>query len=249
MVYDKLKSAGNLEASLWLTCAEVGVPFIKEIYVKVDNEARSTDSRVRKSIIDKKYKYFGKYLQYLNAKKTKGKKWDSFDNTDVPLGEIETMTKSEEALKLEAKKFELNWGEQSVEDYQYLEYRFDIYTKDIPLTVAQDSLYRQLCLVELAKRKKEATNDSTKEEQTQILSLMKTLKIDNFSEVRDKSLAEQMIETQIALHERTEPFEFYDDKELYRDQCGLGEYWNKHILRCMKNLLAGNKEYPKLIKE
>ena len=141
-------------------------------------------------------------------------------------------------------KFVLDWGHHEVDDYQYLEYRYDYYTNGLgELKPSQETLYRRLCLVELAIRKKEEEDIETKEEQKQLIQLMKTLGIDEFKNTKDLSRAEKIIEAQIAWMEEEEPAFHYKDLEKYKDFTGKGAYWEDHILRPLRNLLTGSKDY------
>ena len=143
----------------------------------------------------------------------------------------------------------LDWGEQpNLEDYQFLEYRYSIYTDGIELSPSQETLYRKLCLAELSARRKESNGESSKEDTEQIMKLMTKLKIDNFEEKKDKTDIERILEKQIWEIENTEPAEMVD-KEEYRDYLDIEEDWGKHILRAVKNLIIGSKDYPNITRE
>ena len=43
--------------------------------------------------------------------------------------------------------------------------------------------------------------------------------------------------------EHYEPAEYYADKELYNDWLGIFKYWVKWVLRPVKNLITGSKDY------
>ena len=86
------------------------------------------------------------------------------------------------------------------------------------------------------------------EEQNMIITLMQKLKIDNFAENKDKSDIDKIIERQIWEVENTEPCEIID-RDYYKDFCDLGKDWGKDILRCVKNLLVGSKDYPDITKD
>jgi hypothetical protein len=77
------------------------------------------------------------------------------------------------------------------------------------------------------------------------MKLIDKLKIANFEEVKQKSLAEQMIENQIYEIEKYEPCEAID-REFYKDYCDIGKNWGKQILRAVKNLLTGSSEFPNI---
>ena len=85
--------------------------------------------------------------------------------------------------------------------------------------------------------------NSGKEEQDMVLKLMKTLKLDNFTQKKEKTLTEQMLEHQIWEIENTEPCEC-EDLEKYKDFCNIEADWFKYVVSAVKNLIAGTKEYP-----
>ena len=241
MVHSYIKDYASLESALWLSCANLGVPFTRRAFFGLEERLEKTK---KTSKIGKRYNYVGTYLQIFNALKKNSDHWESFADTDVAFGEIENVKKHEESIKAEMERFELDWGYQEVEDYQFLEYRFEEYTDGLgTLTPSQETLYRRLCLVELSIRKKDENHEDTKDEQKQMIQLMKTLGIDDFTNTRDLSMAEKMIESQIAWMEEEEPAFHYKDKEKYSDFLGIGSYWEDHIKRPLRNLLTGSKEY------
>jgi len=215
-----LKQTGCMESALWASCAEIGIPFIKDaydmFYTKIQNLKTPPSSG---------FNYLGSYVTCLSLKRAQKIRWKTFADTDKDFSEVKGLKKDESVLKMDSERFELDWGKHEQDEYEFLEYKYDIYTENIALSPAQETLYRQLCLVELTKREKEKNNESTKEEQTMILALMSKLKIDQFSN-SDKSLVERMMETRIAQIEETEPAELYDQKQLYEDYCGIGDYWD-----------------------
>lgn len=256
IVQHYLKQTGTLETAIWFACSQIGVPFIRKAYDEFEKRIQTFKDKSGKE--DSEYNLFANYYTCLTKNESKVDNWNDFSATDVALGDIQSLRKSEELMKAEYEKFELDWGKQTIEDYQFLEYRFDVYTEGKSLKPAEETLYRQLCLVELRKRKKEAKadldkdgneiGDSTKEEQAMMLSLMQKLKIDNFAENKDKSDIDRIIEKQIWEVENTEPCEIID-REYYKDFCDLGKNWGKDILRCVKNLLIGSKDYPDITKD
>ena len=239
MVKDRIKLYGNLESALWMTCADNGVPFVRKIYEKLEDELAKRNSKPTKT-----YNYLGNYLRLLAISGNANKRWKSFDDTDVAFGDIANIQKHEQSIRAEAEKFKLDWGYHEIEDYQFLEFRYDYYTDGLgELKPSQETLYRRLCLVELSIRKKDEEGLDTKEEQKQMIALMKTLGIDDFQNSKDLTMAEKIIESQIAWMEEEEPAFHYRDLEKYKDFRGIEDYWYNHVLRPLKNLLIGSKEY------
>lgn len=248
IVQHYLTQTGTLETAIWFACSQIGVPFIRKAYEDFEKRINIFKSKSQKEYNE--YELFKNYIYCLKKVESKADDWKDFTATDVQLGDIQHLRKSEELIKVEYEKFELDWGKYSVEDYQFLEYRYDIYTKDKVLTPPQEELYRQLCKLELRKRKKEENIDkqtglgeSTKEEQALIITLMQKLKIDNFAENKDKSEMDLLLERQIWEHENKKPCEIID-LDYYKDLCDIKKGWGKQIKRAVINLITGSKDYP-----
>lgn len=244
-IYSKYREeTKSAEFSLFLTCQFANIPFIAE---KVQATFDYVTSESKRGVVVKNL--FGTYYDRLQKETSKHHLWQDFSCTDIDYKDIASHIEKRDVTKKEMERFELDWGKQTeTEDYEFLEYRYDVYTQNKAITPAQETLYRQLCLVELSKRRKELVKDSTKEEQTMILSLMDKLKISNFNEQKDKSDIDRILEKQIWEIENTEPCEVID-KEEYRDFLDIGKSWGKHILRAVKNLVAGTKDYPDVTKD
>ena len=238
---DETKSA---QSALYYTLMKMDVPFIKDIYEKVNEMSVSGDVNGRKTAIS-----IGSYMNTIR-KYTKNKEiWSDFSATDVDISDIDSKIQTREVKKKEMDKFILDWGQQpNLEDYQFLEYRYDVYTEGKELIPSQETLYRKLCLAELSARRKEANQDSSKEDTEQIMNLMSKLKIDNFEEKKEKSDIERILEKQIWEIENTEPAEIVS-KEEYKDYLDIEKDWGKHILRAVKNLSTGSKDYPMITKD
>lgn len=230
----------DLRSSLWVTCSEMGMPFLEKVY----NHLLEKVQRAREEkTLSATYNYWGNFIASYMSLKKKTDRWDSFLKSDLNRSE-ELLDKDEEQIRKEKlNQFILDWGDQEDEDYAFLEYKWDFYTEDINIAPAQESLYRKLCLAELAFRKAKDKDLSGKEEQDSILKLMKALKIDNFVQKKEKTLVEQMIEAQIRQIEETTPAECVDlDK--YKDFSDIESDWFKIIVSSVKNIITGSREYP-----
>ena len=107
--------------------------------------------------------------------------------------------------------------------------------------------YRDLCKAEYAKRKAEENGDVNEisKAQDNIIKLLKLLKLDDFKET-SVDPREKFIDRLAWMIENEEPAE-EEDKEKYRDIAGFESAF-KEIMRSMKNLIAGTKEYPNVPK-
>lgn len=237
---NNFKRFKDVRAALWVTCSEVGIPFLEKVYNHLMEKVETAKSE---RTLSSTYNYWGNFISSYMCLKKKTDRWDSFGVTDVDKSEAIIDFDQEKIRKEKMRQFILDWGEQEDEDYAYLEYRWDFYTEDIKLAPAQESLYRKLCIAELDYRKAKDKDESAKEEQESILKLMKALKIDNFTQKKEKTLTEQMLEKQIWEIENTTPAEC-EDLEKYKDFCNIESDWFKYSVSAVKNLITGSKEYP-----
>ena len=248
IVRENLTKVNSLESAMWLTCAKLDVPFIRKVFEKVEEQKSKYQQKSGKK--DSEYTLFKYYYDYLWGSKSMGTAidvWIDFSNTDVSMGEISSLKKSEEALNREIEKLELDWGVQGdIEDYKFLVYNFDKYTKDVgEMTPQQEDLYRDLCLARLEKRKieeKKLDGDLTKV-QNRILNLMHKLNLDRFEDNQPKTLSEEFLFDKIRMVEQTMPADFYKDKNLYKDMTKKRKLMTDLVYRPLANTLIGSRDF------
>ena len=233
-----LKKTGTIEASMWYVCALLDIPFIKRVFEKTQELNRDTD------------KFIETYYNLLWGSKSMKKAldtWESFSDSDVGFEEISGVTKTDESIKAQIEKLELDWGyQESEEDYKFLIYMYEKYTKGVTIeNPQQEDLYRDLCLARLEKRKAEQgkiDTDITKI-QGRILTLMNKLKLDEFESTKPKTVSEQLIFAKIAQIEQTKPADLYKEPNKYKDYSKLRKYMKDLVLRPALNTLVGNKDF------
>lgn len=245
----EFNKSNNMQKAVYYTCQRLDIPFIVDLF---DESILKSKGSTVAEVTQVGKKLMGEYIARLNTNKAKyGTKID-FSCSDTVLSEIDTSLEEKAKTKKELERFQLDWGLQEFDvDYDLLEYDFYELTNGISLTKSQEMLYRDLCLARLSKRKAEQSKvEQTKGEniqriQKQILDLMKTLKIDNFSENKELSVIERMLENRIAIQEKEKPAFYYDDvrKEANADFLGRGKYFYDHIYRSIKNQFVKNKQY------
>ena len=232
LVNEYLEKYGNMEAAIFYTCADMGVPFIKKMYDSYLNRIKEYKAK----------SYWGNYTMGFQANRSKAEKeaWKGFDATDVDFRDIASIQKSEKAIQEELKELRYRWGEdKSIQQLQYLESRWSAYVNNKELDVAQEQLYRNLCLAELDIWESRDVDKAIKRQS----DMMKALGIDKFEVERRKTDVERMIEYDIWLMENEEPAEYYKDKGMYQDFRGIHAQWVKEIKRPILNLITGSKDY------
>jgi len=233
-----LKKTGTLEASMWYVCARLDIPFIKRVFETVQDRNKDIN------------KFLDNYYAYLwgcHSMKKVLDTWESFADSDVDFKDISGVTKSDEGIKAQIEKLELDWGyQESEEDYKFLIYMYEKYTKNIKIeNPQQEDLYRDLCLARLEKRKAEQgkiDTDITKI-QSRILTLMNKLKLDEFESAKPKTISEQLLFAKIPMIEGHRAMDIYNKTEEYKMTSKRRQYYKDLVLRPTLNSLVGNKDF------
>ena len=229
----------NEEAALWVVLSELGIPFIKNVYQQVLEE-RSSCKGNKPEIVGH---YIKRLLEY-------PKIYSGFWDSDTAITEIlDKEVEEKENVIMDFEEMEEIWGkypnEESTKAYTFLQKTFKDYTSDLTIEMDANLInrYRDLCKAEYRKRKADEGGDiaEIKQAQANLTDMLKLLKLNDFQS-NQKSETEKMIERKIWIIENTKPAEC-EDLEVYRDISGFEETWG-HILRCVKNLVAGSREYP-----
>ncbi len=232
------------KASLWIVLSELGIPFINNVYDEVMAQRLSSKAGKRPEIV-------GHYIKRLMERTTiYGGFWD----TDIGINEILRKDIKEEVKNTrDLNEMREIWGKypdgEYVEAYEFLEKTFAEYTQDFQEMDANlSNRYRDLCKAEYRKRKADESGDvgEIKQAQANLTDLLKLLKLNDFQS-NQKSDMEKMIERRIWMIENTRPAEC-EDLETYKDVSGFEKTWGE-ILRCVRNLVAGTREYPDIPRE
>ncbi len=225
----------GIEGSVYMTCAEMGVPFIKEVYKRYADEYESRNL---------KYSFAG-YYSKLNTQRIVNE-WSGFFETDVDYNDIKGVSEHQQNIQADVDRLKLEWGVQTTEDYKFLIYLYNKYTKDIEFeNPQQEDLYRDLCLARLELRKiqqGDSVEDLTKA-QTRVLTLMNKLKLDDFNSNKPKNLSEQSLFHKIMLIDENNVQDIYKEPRKFADFNRYIEYIEKFSLRPLKNMLTGTREF------
>ena len=239
LAYDKTKS---YSVALWSICMEVGVPLIKEAYEVAYSQYEESEKAGEKPNL---FKYYYTMLKSLGIVYS-----GNFDS-DMSISDFINLSSNKKGNQVaddtEDVEVRANWDRTWGKNYNNYQCRlldeyFNNYTQEIvEMDTAMTLRYRDLCKAEL--RKFEGNDD--KEVTDEILRLMKLLKIDNFADTKQSEIS-MFIERKAWEIENTKPAEC-EDLEKYKDFSGFEKTW-EHIMRCVRNLIAGTKDYPKIPK-
>lgn len=227
--------------ALWCVCSEMSYPVIKKYY----------DMALEKSSIDTR----NLFMIYHSILKDEGFQINGFWQSDIMLNDIiELDTKTDEMAEDKEKAIDLAeqeriWGKFEEEDYELLNDLFARYTKDLfSLDTVVELRYRDLCKAELSKRKADESGDinAIAKAQENIKKMLELLKLNNFQS-NTKTEVEKTLEYQIAMMEKYKPAEL-EDISVYEDYCGC-HHLEEQLMRPLRNLIAGSREYPTVTKE
>lgn len=241
---DKLKAyteiTGSESAAFWLVLSELGIPFIKEVWDEFQAfKATATPST---DLI----------MAYLRALSESGIKVDGFWQSDVMLdmlmdSVVDRDVEREELDLIEQQKI---WGkflvdgQLDIEAYQFLNETFEDYTKELfDMDANLEKRYRDLAKAELRKRQADEAGDIQEiaKAQDSLNKQLALLKLNNFKDNK-QSDTEKFIERMAWNIENTKPAEC-EDTQKYKDFSNFGINW-EDIMRTVKNLVAGSREYP-----
>lgn len=241
---EKLKAyteiTGKESAAMWLVLSELGVPFIQEIWDKL--EVFKATAGINTDLVMA-------YLRILNESCIKV---DGFWQSDVMLDMLmdSVVDREVEREELDLEEQQRIWGkfmvdgQLDIEAYQFLNQTFDEYTQDLlDMDTNLIRRYRDLAKAELRKRKADESGDIQEIAKAQD-SLKKMLDMLNLSDFKKSESDErkQFIDRIAWMIEETEPAE-EEDENKYRDIAGYEKIYND-FMRSMRNTLTGDRRYP-----
>ena len=233
-----IKKTGSEGAGLWCLLAECGIPFIRDVWNSTQKIISEGTGAGRKPDL---------FLTYVRTLKEFGIMVEGFWQSDVMLDEFieangEDNEEQEELLDL--KEQERIWGKFETDDYDFLNFTFNEYTqKLLEMDANLIRRYRDLAKAELRKRKADESGDigEITKAQDSLNKQLALLKLNNFKDNK-QSETEKFIERMAWNIENTKPAEC-EDTQKYKDFSNFGINW-EDIMRTVKNLVAGSREYP-----
>ena len=232
-----IEMLGNEGAALWCLCMELGVPFMREPWTATHDDIIVKESS--KNI-------FLYYLEKLGEMETKP---IGLYDSDMMLSDFFSTA---HIMTTDLRKQRaMDWGHYTDDEYEFLEAKMEEYTGQFNnMKPSQINRYRDLCKAELRKRKIEEDPETQSKDisavSKEIMELMKMLRIDNFQS-DTRSDVEKQLEYQMAIMEKTKPCED-EDIMRYQDFCGCQKL-EQQLMRPLRNLIAGTKDYPYISKE
>lgn len=235
---DYIAATKNDAAGLWCLLAELGIPFLREVWEPTQKIIFESTNAGRKPDL---------FLTYIRTLKELGIIVEGFWQSDMMLDdfvEIGESKKEEVKEVVDLNEQQRIWGKFEPEDYDFLNFTFNEYTQElIEMDANLIRRYRDLAKAELRKRKADESGDMNeiKNAQAVLNNQLTLLKLNNFKDNK-QSDTEKFIERMAWNIENTKPSEC-EDTEIYKDYSNFGVKW-EDIMRTVKNLVAGSREYP-----
>ena len=224
----------DIRASILKTCRKIDVAFYNGIVDMTITQSQKTDTHI-----------FQIYMQKLNSLGTKmGYGGNCFDEGEYILTKAEKEDIVEDEYMIESA---IVWGDnRPVEDYKYLDNRLHAYFNMMDEDIVTESdmvLLRNICQEELTIRRKRENNESIASNLKTLQDLMQSANI-RPTDIKNANASANAdtFGKWIEEIEKNEPAEFFENKELFEDFDGIGEYLQKYILRPLKNLITGTKD-------
>lgn len=232
---------------LWILLMELGIPFISSVWKETEEDLKGPFGRGVKP---------NSFVRYMEHLEESGIEVQGIWQSDVMLTDlVDFAPEAREARKLqvEVDKLIRIWGKFTTRDgsidqdaYLFLENNFENYTQELPeMDVNTENRYRDLCRCELQLRRANESGDANdiSKAQDRLNKQLKLLNLDTFNN-SIKSEQEKFIDRIAWMIEETEPAE-EEDRKKYRDIAGYEKSFGE-IMRSMKNLLTGSRDFPNI---
>lgn len=236
---DYITATKNDAAGLWCLLAELGIPFLREVWEPAQKIVFESTNAGRKPDL---------FLTYLRTIKELGITVKGFWQSDMMLDDFIKIREdnAEEEIKevINLNEQQKIWGKFEPEDYEFLNFTFNEYTQELlEMDANLIRRYRDLAKAELRKRKADESGDigEITKAQDSLNKQLALLKLNNFKDNK-QSDTEKFIERMAWNIENTKPAEC-EDTQKYKDFSNFGINW-EDIMRTVRNLVAGSREYP-----
>ena len=154
-------------------------------------------------------------------------------------------------LDIEDDELYARWGSSwSMSDLQALELNYTNWlTHHDCESLTTQKLVQLICMKEMEIRKARESNtspDKIMKLEKSLIDLMDTSKLTpKTMDESSGSNASKTFGVWLKDIEQNKPAEYFQDKSIYKDYDNILEYWNRFILRPMKNLLCGTREFDR----
>ena len=178
---DYIAVTKNDAAGLWCLLAELGIPFLREVWEPTQKIVFESTNAGRKPDL---------FLTYIRTLKELGIIVEGFWQSNMMLSDFMKIgkdNKKEEEVKevVDLNEQQRIWGKFEPEDYEFLNFTFNEYTQELlEMDANLIRRYRDLAKAELRKRKADESGDMNeiKNAQSVLNNQLTLLKLNNFKE-------------------------------------------------------------------
>lgn len=240
---DYIAVTKNDAAGLWCLLAELGTPFLREVWEPTQKIVFESTNAGRKPDL---------FLTYIRTLKELGIIVEGFWQSNMMLDDFVEIgeSKKEEAKEVvDLNEQQRIWGKFEPEDYEFLNFTFNEYTQNLlEMDANLIRRYRDLAKAELRKRKADESGDIQEiaKAQDSLKKMLDMLKLSDFQS-NQMSDEKRAFEYNVSLVENFRPAECEKLQE-YLDRVGY-EKEKAIVMRSIRNAVAETRDYPDIPKE
>ena len=240
---DYIAVTKNDAAGLWCLLAELGIPFLREVWEPTQKIVFESTNAGRKPDL---------FLSYIRTLKELGIIVEGFWQSNMMLDDFVEIgeSKKEEAKEVvDLNEQQRIWGKFEPEDYEFLNFTFNEYTQNLlEMDANLIRRYRDLAKAELRKRKADESGDIQEiaKAQDSLKKMLDMLKLSDFQS-NQMSDEKRAFEYNVSLVENFRPAECEKLQE-YLDRVGY-EKEKAIVMRSIRNAVAETRDYPDIPKE
>ena len=230
-----IDSNGDRKLGTYRLMQEIRIPWNEVLWEMADNTKRGT----------KWGTYIGKYNSLPQYKHL------TMQDSDVYKGDTNNIQKTEiiDSKHISKKKKEelvLKWGgNRNDDEYIFLDHEYTQWTTRHKCDeYSEEILYAQIALKQLEIRKGRDNNENVDKQIDALQKLMKDANVKPIDMDASKNTENiNALGVWLMEIEKYRPAEYFENKKLYEDVDGIKEYCDRFILRPLKNLLTGSRDF------
>lgn len=232
------EKTGSEGAAFWCMSAEMGYPVIKKYYKQaIEQKEKKSEGRMNL------------FMEYQAVLRSSRFKFKGFWQSDMMLDEFMDIGREKGDPEKWLEEQEKIWGKFDKEDYDLLNYYYNMHTEDADIKEPTLQLrYRDVAKGEVRLRKANESGDVAEIDKAQknLKALLEMLGLNDYSK-KETDERRLFIDRLAWAIEETEPCE-EEDEEKYRDIAGYEKSF-ENIMRSMRNLSEKVKTYPPVPEE
>lgn len=241
------EKTNNPQTATYYTCQKLDVPFKAKLFEQTFASYQERNKSAN-AFLDFSNKFFGNYIADLNRRTKEYAKDTDFSFSDADLSNIDTKIAERENYDKQLKELKVIWGEQdSVEDYMFLQDRFEEYTQGVNFSNAfHKDLYRDLCRDRLLLRKiseKRYDIEDISKVQKRVSELSSQLKVNEFEANKPKTPSQLALFEKIKLVDGNNVNDIYKNPTIKYDLNQIEKYEKDCVLRPTLKALINHRDY------